>query len=187
MKRKIMACILAAALGITGVSFPTAAKTVSVGKNVKNITVNVKNPLDELRAQEAAMQQQEELEEEENMPEQDLDPLVLDNDGSVVPASQASWTKIESGAVEAVDVSEAPGDEEISENSTEDAFSDGSTDGDFDTNKNISDNAATEAGSEDIQTADGSISGELPADFSEGTENGDNGSEDFSFSRKMVM
>ena len=67
MKRKIMACILAAALGITGVSFPTAAKTVSVGKNVKNITVNVKNPLDELRAQEAAMQQQEELEEEENM------------------------------------------------------------------------------------------------------------------------
>lgn len=35
MKRKIMACILAAALGITGVSFPTAAKTVSVGKNVK--------------------------------------------------------------------------------------------------------------------------------------------------------
>ena len=178
MKRKIMACILAAALGITGVSFPTAAKTVSVGKNVKNITVNVKNPLDELRAQEAAMQQQEELEEEENMPEQDLDPLVLDNDGSVVPASQASWTKIESGAVEAVDVSEAPGDEEISENSTEDTFSDGSTDGDFDTNKNISDNAATEAGSEDIQTADGSISGELPADFSEGTENGDNGSEE---------
>lgn len=178
MKRKIMACILAAALGITGVSFPTAAKTVSVGKNVKNITVNVKNPLDELRAQEAAMQQQEELEEEENMPEQDLDPLVLDNDGSVVPASQASWTKIESGAVEAVDVSEAPGDEEISENSTEDAFSDGSTDGDFDTNKNISDNAATEAGSEDIQTADGSISGELPADFSEGTENGDNVSEE---------
>ena len=134
MKRKIMACILAAALGITGVSFPTAAKTVSVGKN---ITVNVKNPLDELRAQEAAMQQQEELEEEENMPEQDLDPLVLDNDGSVVPASQASWTKIESGAVEAVDVSEAPGDEEISENSTEDTFSDGSTDGDFDTNKNF--------------------------------------------------
>ena len=108
MKRKIMACILAAAQGITGVSFPTAAKTVSVGKN---ITVNVKNPLDELRAQEAAMQQQEELEEEENMPEQDLDPLVLDNDGSVVPASQASWTKIESGAVEAVDVSEAPVDE----------------------------------------------------------------------------
>lgn len=53
MKRKIMACILAAALGITGVSFPAAAKTVSVGKN---ITVNVKNPLDELRAQEAAMQ-----------------------------------------------------------------------------------------------------------------------------------
>ena len=113
MKRKIMACILAAALGITGVSFPAAAKTVSVGKNVKNITVNVKNPLDELRAQEAAMQQQEELEEEENMPEQDLDPLVLDNDGS-----------------------------------------------------------------EDIQTADGSISGELLADFSEGTENGDNGSEE---------
>ena len=177
MKRKIMACILAAALGITGVSFPTAAKTVSVGKNVKNITVNVKNPLDELRAQEAAMQQQEELEEEENMPEQDLDPLVLDNDGSVVPASQASWTKIESGAVEAVDVSETPGDEEVSENSTEDTFSDGSTDGDFDTNKNTSDNAAAEAGSEDIQTADGSISGELPADFSEGTENGDNGSE----------
>ena len=66
---------------------------MSVGKNVKNITVNVKNPLDELRAQEAAMQQQEELEEEENMPEQDLDPLVLDNDGSVVPASQASWTE----------------------------------------------------------------------------------------------
>ena len=77
-----------------------------------------------------------------------------------------------------MDVSEAPGDEEISENSTEDTFSDGSTDGDFDTNKNISDNAATEAGSEDIQTADGSISGELPADFSEGTENGDNGSEE---------
>ena len=37
---------------------------------------------------------------------------------------------------------------------TEDTFSDGSTDGDFDTNKNTSDNAAAEAGSEDIQTAD---------------------------------
>lgn len=35
MKRKIMACILAAALGITGVSFPAAAKTVSVGKKCK--------------------------------------------------------------------------------------------------------------------------------------------------------
>ena len=94
MKRKIMACILAAALGITGVFFRRQPRfSVCRKKCKKNITVNVKNPLDELRAQEAAMQQQEELEEEENMPEQDLDPLVLDNDGSVVPASQASGQK----------------------------------------------------------------------------------------------
>lgn len=86
-----------------------------------------------------------------------------------------------------MDVSEAPGDEEISENSTEDTFSDGSTDGDFDTNKNISDNAATEAGSEDIQTADGSISGELPADFPKERRTAITVPKNFSFSRKTVM
>ncbi len=39
------------------------------------------------------MEKQEELEEEENMPAEEPDPLVLDEDGKVVPASAASWTE----------------------------------------------------------------------------------------------
>ena len=93
MKRKIMACIPVTLRWESQGVFSDGSQDSVCRKKCKNITVNVKNPLDELLAQEAAMQQQEELEEEENMPEQDLDPLVLDNDGSVVPASQASWTK----------------------------------------------------------------------------------------------
>ena len=47
------------------------------------------------------MDAQEQLEEEEEMPAQDPDPLVLDN-GNVVPASQASWVKEEGDETAAV-------------------------------------------------------------------------------------
>ena len=107
MKRKITAYILAAALGITGIPLPVAAQTVPSGKNTA-----AADPLNEIRSQELAMEQQEDLEQEEDMPAEDPDPLVLDNDGSVVPASQAAWVTGEA------DAEETPGAEE-------DIFSDG--------------------------------------------------------------
>ena len=120
------------------------------GENAESTAVNVKDPLDELLAQEFAMEQQAELEEEENMPDQDPDPLVLDENGNVVPASQASW--LENGSDTA----------EIS-----DTFSDG----DFNADE---DDPETETGNADNQSsddADASTDEELQADFSEDTEN----------------
>ena len=87
MNRKIAACFLAGILSITAVPVPAAAQEAVSGKNVSE------EPLDAIRAQEIAMEKQEELEEEENMPAEEPDPLVLDEDGKVVPASAASWTE----------------------------------------------------------------------------------------------
>ena len=122
MRRKITAYILATALGITGIPLPAAAQTVSSGKNTGTAITKVKDPLDEIRAQELAMEQQEDLEQEENMPAEDPDPLVIDNDGSVVPASQASWTEERTDAEETSDAAEASAPEE-------DVFSDGDSEG----------------------------------------------------------
>ena len=78
MNRKIAACFLAGILSITAVPVPAAAQEAVSGKNVSE------EPLDAIRAQEIAMEKQEELEEEENMPAEEPDPLVLDEDGKVV-------------------------------------------------------------------------------------------------------
>ena len=87
MNRKIAACFLAGILSITAVPVPAAAQEAVSGKNVSE------EPMDAIRAQEIAMEKQEELEKEENMPAEEPDPLVLDEDGKVVPASAASWTE----------------------------------------------------------------------------------------------
>lgn len=111
MKKKIAACILAGMLGVTGVPMSVSAQQAASG----NGTASVEAPEDEIRDQIRAMEQQEELEEEENMPAEDPDPLVLD-DGNVVPASEASWTE------ETQDAGE-------NDNAGQDEFSDGSADG----------------------------------------------------------
>ena len=62
MNRKIAACFLAGILSITAVPVPAAAQQTVSGKNLSE------EPMDAIRAQEIAMEKQEELEEEENMP-----------------------------------------------------------------------------------------------------------------------
>lgn len=113
MNRKIAACFLAGILSITAVPVPAAAQEAVSGKNVSE------EPLDAIRAQEIAMEKQEELEEEENMPAEEPDPLVLDEDGKVVPASVASWTE----------ETQEPENAETAEESLTDDFSDGNPDG----------------------------------------------------------
>lgn len=124
MKKKITAGILAAILGITGIPFPVAAQTVSSVKNTGSTVVQAADPLQAVRAQDAVMAQQEDQEQEENMPAQEPDPLVLDNDGSVVPASAASWTEEPEEELSG----QNPGENDLQE-SDEDIFSDGNTDG----------------------------------------------------------
>lgn len=113
MNRKIAACFLAGILSITAVPVPAAAQEAVSGKNVSE------EPMDAIRAQEIAMEKQEELEEEENMPAEEPDPLVLDEDGKVVPASAASWTE----------ETQEPENAETAEESLPDDFSDGNPDG----------------------------------------------------------
>ena len=113
MNRKIAACFLAGILSITAVPVPAAAQEAVSGKNVSE------EPLDAIRAQEIAMEKQEELEEEENMPAEEPDPLVLDEDGKVVPASAASWTE----------ETQEPENAETVDAALPDDFSDGNPDG----------------------------------------------------------
>ena len=113
MNRKIAACFLAGILSITAVPVPAAAQEAVSGKNVSE------EPMDAIRAQEIAMEKQEELEKEENMPAEEPDPLVLDEDGKVVPASAASWTE----------ETQEPENAETAEESLSDDFSDGNPDG----------------------------------------------------------
>lgn len=113
MNRKIAACFLAGILSITAVPVPAAAQEAVSGKNVSE------EPLDAIRAQEIAMEKQEELEEEENMPAEEPDPLVLDEDGKVVPASAASWTE----------ETQEPENAKTADAALPDDFSDGNPDG----------------------------------------------------------
>ena len=100
MKRKIAACFLAGVLGMTGIPVPAAATQTVSSKNTVS-SVKAADPLTAIQEQASAMDAQEQLEEEEEMPAQDPDPLVLDN-GNVVPASQASWVKEEGDETAAV-------------------------------------------------------------------------------------
>lgn len=151
-KKKIAAGILTVILGITGIPFPVAAQTVSSAGNIRGTAAQSSDPLKAIKTQDAVMAQQEEQEEEENMPAQEPDPLVLDSDGSAVPASTASWT-------------EEPGEEKPAQNSgendlqesDEDIFSDGNTDG------TVSDAVSSE---EDVMTAEASPSEETLQDDS---------------------
>ena len=115
MNRKIAACFLAGILSITAVPVPAAAQEAVSGKNVSE------EPLDAIRAQEIAMEKQEELEEEENMPAEEPDPLVLDEDGKVVPASAASWTE----------ETQEPENAKTADAALPDDFSDGNPDGTY--------------------------------------------------------
>ena len=91
MKKKIAACILAVTVGIAGIPVPASAQQIFSESGTKS-TDAVRSPLEEIHVQDYAMEQQEEIEEEENMTAEEPDPLVLDDDGSVVPASVAAWT-----------------------------------------------------------------------------------------------
>ena len=93
MKRKIAACFLAGVLGMTGIPVPAAATQTVSSKNTVS-SVKAADPLTAIQEQASAMDAQEQLEEEEEMPAQDPDPLVLDN-GNVVHASQDYWVKEE--------------------------------------------------------------------------------------------
>lgn len=88
MNKKIAAGLLAAILGVTGISMPAAVEGASA-----NSTYSLIDPLDAIRIQNASEKQQENIEEEENMPAEEPDPLVFDNSGAVVPASAATWTE----------------------------------------------------------------------------------------------
>ena len=78
MKRKIAACFLAGVLGMTGIPVPAAATQTVSSKNTVS-SVKAADPLTAIQEQASAMDAQEQLEEEEEMPAQDPDPLVLDN------------------------------------------------------------------------------------------------------------
>lgn len=97
MKKKIAACILAVTVGIAGIPVPASAQQIFSESGTKS-TDAVRSPLEEIHVQDYAMEQQEEIEEEENMPAEEPDPLVLDDDGSVVPASAAAWVEDEVSA-----------------------------------------------------------------------------------------
>lgn len=106
MKKKMLAGVLAVLLGLAEASFPVAAQSTVSEENISsaeireaysaekpvNAEMQTEDPKKAILAQDAAMEQQEDLEDEENMPAREPDPLVLDDDGSVVPASVAAWT-----------------------------------------------------------------------------------------------
>lgn len=104
MKKKMLAGVLAVLLGLAEASFPAAAQSTVSEENISsaeireaysaekpvNAEMQTEDPKKAILAQDAAMEQQEDLEDEENMPAREPDPLVLDDDGSVVPASGCS-------------------------------------------------------------------------------------------------
>ena len=99
MRRKIAACFMAMVLTATGLATTgtpaSAAVDSSLTETGENTAEKQEDPLKEIDAQDLVMEQQEEIEEEENMPAEDPDPLVIDEDGSIVPASQASWVRVD--------------------------------------------------------------------------------------------
>ena len=114
MKKKMLAGVLAAVVGLTGIPVPTAAQQTSQKKHTN--AVSMISPMEANRPQNAIMNQQEKLEEEENVPAEEPDPLVIDDNGSVVPASTAALTKENSDS-----------EEDVTSGEAEDVFSDGST------------------------------------------------------------
>ena len=133
MKKKMIAGILAVMLGIAEVTFPAAAQATASekyvssaemraaysGKNSANMEAQIEDPKKAILAQDVAMEQQEDLEDEENMPAQEPDPLVLDDDGSVVPASTAAWTDEDAESEEKVELGEEAGSDEESKTEEE--------------------------------------------------------------------
>lgn len=160
MKKKMLAGVLAAVVGLTGISVPTAAQQTSQKKHTN--AVSMISPMEAIRDQNAIMNQQEKLEEEENVPAEEPDPLVIDDNGSVVPASTAAWTKENSDS-----------EEDVTSGEAEDVFSDGSTEVSAASTVLSDDNGEEDSGVDSI----GDQEEELTDDVSEITETPDQGSE----------
>ena len=160
MKKKMLAGVLAAVVGLTGIPVPAAAQQTSQKKHTS--TVSMISPMEAIQAQNAIMQQQEKLEEEENMPAEEPDPLVIDDNGSVVPASAAAWTKENSDS-----------EEDVTSGEPEDVFSDGSTEVSAASTVSSDDSSEEDSGVDSI----GEQEEELTDDVSEITETPDQGSE----------
>lgn len=160
MKKKVLAGVLAAVVGLTGIPVPTAAQQTSQKKHTS--TVSMISPMEAIQAQNAIMKQQEKLEEEENIPAEEPDPLVIDDNGSVVPASAAAWTKENSDS-----------EEDVTSGEAEDVFSDGSTEVSAASTVLSDDNGEEDSGVDSI----GDQEEELTDDVSEITETPDQGSE----------
>lgn len=160
MKKKMLAGVLAAVVGLTGIPVPTAAQQTSQKKHTN--AVSMISPMEAIRAQNAIMNQQEKLEEEENVPAEEPDPLVIDDNGSVVPASTAAWTKENSDS-----------EEDVTSGEAEDVFSDGSTEVSAASTVLSDDNGEEDSGVDSI----GDQEEELTDDVSEITETPDQGSE----------
>ena len=160
MKKKMLAGVLAAVVGLTGIPVPTAAQQTSQKKHTN--AVSMISPMEAIRAQNAIMNQQEKLEEEENVPAEEPDPLVIDDNGSVVSASTAAWTKENSDS-----------EEDVTSGEAEDVFSDGSTEVSAASTILSDDNGEEDSGVDSI----GDQEEELTDDVSEITETPDQGSE----------
>lgn len=160
MKKKMLAGVLAAVVGLTGIPVPTAAQQTSQKKHTN--AVSMISPMEAIRAQNAIMNQQEKLEEEENVPAEEPDPLVIDDNRSVVPASTAAWTKENSDS-----------EEDVTSEEAEDVFSDGSTEVSAASTVLSDDNGEEDSGVDSI----GDQEEELTDDVSEITETPDQGSE----------
>ena len=157
MNKKIAAGLLAAILGVTGISMPAAVEGASA-----NSTYSLIDPLDAIRIQNASEKQQENIEEEENMPAEEPDPLVFDNSGAVVPASAATWAENSENQEETgvQSVGEAVTQDE------EDVFSDGNA------NEAVEglDSSRTETSNKDGEPEDVEFEDEASAGNVSGTE-----------------
>lgn len=147
MKKKMLAGVLAVLLGLAEASFPAAAQSTVSEENISsaeireaysaekpvNAEMQTEDPKKAILAQDAAMEQQEDLEDEENMPAREPDPLVLDDDGSVVPASVAAWTDEDAEPETETEPAEKTGIQDPGESAAqepeEEIFFDGNTDG----------------------------------------------------------
>ena len=166
MKKKMLTGVLAVLLGLTEISFPAAVQSAVSGENIRSVEIQeafsaetpvnaemqTEDPKKAILAQDAAMEQQEDLEEEENMPAWEPDPLVLDDDGSVVPASAAAWTDEDAEAEAETEPAEKSGIQDPGENAVqepeEEIFSDGNTD------RTVEEDSAPE---NEVSVADGTV------------------------------
>ena len=166
--KKILTGVLAVLLGLTEISFPSTVQSAASEKNIGSVEIEIQeafsaetpvnaemqteDPKKAILAQDAAMEQQEDLEEEENMPAWEPDPLVLDDDGSVVPASAAAWTDEDAEAEAETEPAEKSGIQDPGENAVqepeEEIFSDGNTD------RTVEEDSAPE---NEVSVADGTV------------------------------